>query len=128
VSSPHRWKAQPHPSQLVRQTPNHNTRTSASAVKYWRCGGVNAQALRCLHQQGVLENIKRRGCGASADKIELFMIYSDAHLGQIDLAGPSGRGVGHSPFKGLRVMRSDLLQSLLESVQALPNISLLYGR
>ncbi|KIX01084.1 uncharacterized protein Z518_10150 [Rhinocladiella mackenziei CBS 650.93] len=90
--------------------------------------GLTPNALRCLHHLGVLPRIRENALGTDIDKIELFNIYSGVNLGQIDITGSQGNGVGEPPFRGLRIMRADLLQSLIAGVKSLDNIKLEYGR
>ncbi|KAK5061230.1 hypothetical protein LTR84_007772 [Exophiala bonariae] len=89
--------------------------------------GLTPNALRCLHHLGVLSRIRKHNYGADIDKIELFTIYTGARLGEIKFTGNTGKGVGDPAFKGLRIMRSDLLQALSETALALDNIDIKYG-
>ncbi|KAJ9611648.1 hypothetical protein H2200_004832 [Cladophialophora chaetospira] len=90
--------------------------------------GLTPNALRCLHHLGVLARIRAHGFGIDIDKIELFTIYTGAHLGEITFLGDQGTGVGEPMFKGLRIMRADLMQSLTECVRELDNVKIQYGR
>ena len=90
--------------------------------------GLTPNALRCLHHLGVLARIRADGFGIDIDKIELFTIYTGAHLGEITFLGDQGTGVGKPSFKGLRIMRADLMQSLTECVRELDNVKIEYGR
>ncbi|KIY02755.1 uncharacterized protein Z520_01220 [Fonsecaea multimorphosa CBS 102226] len=89
--------------------------------------GLTPNALRCLHHLGALPRIRARGVGTDIDKIELFTIYTGARLGEITFTGEGGVGVGDPAFKGLRILRADLVQSLTETVKALDNVKLEYG-
>ncbi len=89
--------------------------------------GLTPNALRCLYHLGVLSRISAKSLGIKIDKIELFTIYTGAHLGEITFSGTQGDGVGNPPFKGLRINRSDLVQSLTECVRGLDNVKLEYG-
>ena len=44
------------------------------------------------------------------------------------LTGSHGNGVGNPAFKGFRIMRSDLVQSLTDCIRELDNVKLEYGR
>jgi 2-polyprenyl-6-methoxyphenol hydroxylase-like FAD-dependent oxidoreductase len=90
--------------------------------------GLTPNALRCLHHLGVLARIHESSLGAAIDRIELFTIHTGARLGEISFTGEQGSGVGKPPFKGLRIMRADLVQSLTECVRQLDNVRLEYGR
>ncbi|ETI26615.1 hypothetical protein G647_10376 [Cladophialophora carrionii CBS 160.54] len=90
--------------------------------------GLTPNALRCLHHLGVLSRIHENSLGATIDKIELFTIHTGARLGEIGFTGAQGEGVGQPPFKGLRIMRADLVQSLTECVRNLNNVRFAYGR
>lgn len=89
--------------------------------------GLTPNALRCLHHLDVLSRIRQNRYGVDVDKIELFTIYTGARLGEINFTGETGNGVGDPAFKGLRIMRSDLLQALLETAMTLENIKIKYG-
>lgn len=90
--------------------------------------GLTPNALRCLHHLGVLSRIQAKTLGISIDKIEIFTIYTGATLGEISFFGDKGQGVGNPAFKGLRIRRADLVQSLTECVRELDNVKLEYGR
>lgn len=90
--------------------------------------GLTPNALRCLHHLGVLSHIREQKYGADIEKIELFTIYTGARLGQITFTGDTGNGVGKPAFKGLRIVRADLLQALLKTAMSLDNIKIEYGR
>lgn len=91
--------------------------------------GLTPNAQRCLHHLGVLQHIQAKRLGVEVDKIELLSTYNGAKLGHIDFkgAGSEDDGVGDPPFKGLRIMRADLLQSLIECTQEHRNIKLEYN-
>lgn len=90
--------------------------------------GLTPNALRCLHNLGVLEHIRRRQYGIDIDQIDLFTIHSGAKLGEIKFIGPSGEGVGDPKLKGLRIMRADLMRALLDAIEATDNITIEYDR
>lgn len=90
--------------------------------------GLTPNAVRCLHHLEVLPLIREKGLGIDVEKIELFTIYTGASLGEIVFTGAKGDGVGEPPFKGLRIMRADLVQSLTEKVQTLSHVKSQYGR
>ncbi|KIW69406.1 hypothetical protein PV04_05285 [Phialophora macrospora] len=90
--------------------------------------GLTPNALRCLHHLGVLARIHESSLGVAVDRIELFTMYTGARLGEISFTGEQGSGVGTPPFKGLRIMRADLVQSLTECVRQFDNVRLEYGR
>jgi len=89
--------------------------------------GLTPNALRCLHHLGVLSHIRQQQYGVDIDKIELFTIYTGARLGQITFTGEKGDGVGTPKFKGLRIMRADLLKALLKTAISLHSIKIEYG-
>lgn len=89
--------------------------------------GLTPNALRCLHHLGALSLIREESLGTDIDRIELFTIYTGASLGEITFTGSHGNGVGDPTFKGLRIMRADLVQSLTYCVKALDNVKLRYG-
>ncbi|ETN45570.1 uncharacterized protein HMPREF1541_09402 [Cyphellophora europaea CBS 101466] len=90
--------------------------------------GLTPNALRALHALGVMEGIKERRLGADIDRIELFDVYSAARLGNINFCDAYGNGVGKPSFKGLRILRSDLLVALLATTKQHSNIKIRYGR
>lgn len=89
--------------------------------------GLTPNAQRCLYHLGVLQQLRARAMGVEIEKIDLFTIHNGARLGQIDFTGNDGNGVGEPPFKGLRIMRADLVQVLTETVRSHDNIKLEYG-
>jgi salicylate hydroxylase len=95
-------------------------------------GAINLtpNALRYLDYLGVVEIIKQRDFGANVDKIELFSIRTGARLGELDFTNASeeGKGFGTPPYKGLRIMRAELIRGLLQAVAKLENIELKYGK
>jgi 2-polyprenyl-6-methoxyphenol hydroxylase-like FAD-dependent oxidoreductase len=90
--------------------------------------GLTPNAQRCLYHLGVLPRIQAKGLGIVVDKIELFTIYTGTKLGHIDFTGDEGNGLGEPALKGLRIMRADLLQSVVDAIRSLSNIKLEYGR
>ncbi|KAH0845443.1 putative salicylate hydroxylase [Fonsecaea pedrosoi] len=89
--------------------------------------GLTPNALRCLHHLGVLPRVRAKSLGTGIDKIELFTIYTGAKLGEINFEGQNGGGVGQPAFKGLRILRADLVESLTDTAKALDNVKLVYG-
>jgi salicylate hydroxylase len=89
--------------------------------------GLTPNALRALDALGVLTRIRKQAMGIEVNQIELFNVYTAAKIGEIDFKGTDRKGVGSPPYKGLRVMRSDLLRGLLQTVEALDNVSIIYG-
>jgi salicylate hydroxylase len=90
--------------------------------------GLTPNAVRALATLGVLQHIKQRELGIEVEKIELFDIYSASSLGIITFTGADGNGLGAPPFKGLRILRSGLLNALLDEVTRQTNVTLEYGR
>jgi salicylate hydroxylase len=95
-------------------------------------GAINLtpNALRYLYHLGVLDVIKQEGFGSNVDKIELFSLGTGARLGEIDFtdAANKGEGFGNPPYKALRIMRADLITSLLQAISKLENVQLKYGK
>lgn len=114
-----RWmSSQPHITILeLRPSPS----TMGGAI------GLTPNALRALAALGVMDYITQKHLGASIDRIELFDIYTASRLGDISFSGPGGEGLGLPPFKGLRILRCDLLSALLNTVAQLNNITVEYG-
>ena len=90
--------------------------------------GLTPNALRCLHHLGILARINTKSLATAIDSIELFTTYTGAKLGEITFTGAKGNGVGILPFKGLRLMRAELVKALTECIQELNNVRLEYGR
>ncbi len=97
--------------------------------------GLTPNALRALHHLGVLKCIREKGVGCEVGKIELFEIYGGKKLGIIDFTGGSGtdgEGVkceaGEERFKGLRIMRKDLVECMLECVRQRGSVEDEFGR
>ena len=92
--------------------------------------GLTPNALRALQHLGVLQRIRERGLGCETRKIELFGIYSGGKLGEISFEDEKGEGVGTegSRFKGLRIMRKDLIQAMMDVVQEKENVKVVFGR
>ena len=88
---------------------------------------LTPNALRILHNLGVLDAIKRKHYGATINTIQLFDIYTTASCGLIDFRGGDGNGHGQPPFKALRIMRRELLDALLETAAKYQNIVIRYG-
>ena len=89
--------------------------------------GLTPNAVRALYRLGVLDHINNQQFGAYIDSIQLFNVYSAAELGQISFSGSDGEGVGDPKFKGLRILRSDLLKALMQTVQSLNNVEIKFG-
>ena len=95
-------------------------------------GAINLtpNALRYLDHLGVLDFIKQKGFGSNVDKIELFSLGTGTRLGEIDFtnAANKGEGFGNPPYKAMRIMRADLITSLLQAISKLENVQLNYGK
>jgi salicylate hydroxylase len=95
--------------------------------------GLTPNALRALNHLGVLERLRKEKVGCEVEKIELFNMYSGGRLGHISFEGAEGKGVGKKDgggggrFKGLRIMRRDLMEGLVGAVRERKNVSLRYG-
>jgi salicylate hydroxylase len=81
----------------------------------------------------VLGKLREKRLGCDVDKIELFSLYSAARLGEISFlgegtGGEEGIGEANNRFKGLRVLRKDMCQAMLECVQEKANVSILWGK
>lgn len=79
-------------------------------------GAVNLTptAARCLDILGVLDVLKKRKGGCEVGLIEVFSLHTGSSLGSIDY---NGDGNGFGGYRGWRVMRSELMQALLEVAQ-----------
>jgi 2-polyprenyl-6-methoxyphenol hydroxylase-like FAD-dependent oxidoreductase len=84
-------------------------------------GAVNLtpNALRCLDVLGVLEQLKIRRSGCVVNSIQLFSLHTAASMGTIDFRG--------SKYLAMRVMRSELLQAMLDVATKL-DIQIKYGK
>jgi salicylate hydroxylase len=89
--------------------------------------GLTPNAVRALHHLDVLKHIQERQLGNWVDSIQLFNLYTASSLGAISFTGPDGNGIGDPPFRGLRILRSELLDALIQTVKALPNVSIRFG-
>jgi 2-polyprenyl-6-methoxyphenol hydroxylase-like FAD-dependent oxidoreductase len=92
--------------------------------------GLTPNALRALNHLGVLQGLRERGLGCDVKRIELFGIYSGARLGEIDFDGQGG-GIGSNEagkFRGLRIMRKDLVAALLDRARQCDNVRIEFGR
>lgn len=89
--------------------------------------GLTPNAVRALYRLDVLKHIQEQQFGTSIDKIELFNVYSAASLGAISFSGPENHGVGDPPFKGLRILRSEVLDALIQTVNSLPNVTIKFS-
>lgn len=89
-------------------------------------GAVNLtpNALRCLDILSVLDVLKTRKAGCEIRAIQLFSLHTAASLGTIDY---DGTGSGFGGYRGWRVMRSELMQALLEVAQKM-GIQIKYGK
>ncbi|KAM5437046.1 hypothetical protein MferCBS31731_005701 [Microsporum ferrugineum] len=82
-------------------------------------GAVNLMpnALRNLDRLGVYKHLQENKCGAEVDRIELFSNYSGpGQLASMDFVDTEGSPLGG--FRGLRVMRSDLMSAMLDAINA----------
>lgn len=89
-------------------------------------GAVNLtpNAVRCLDILGVLDILKTKKVGCEINSIQLFSLHTGSSLGTIDYNG-SGNGFGG--YRGWRVMRSELMQAMLDMAQKL-EIRIEYGK
>jgi salicylate hydroxylase len=90
--------------------------------------GLTPNALRALNSLGVLDVIRKHGFGAGVDGIEIFDIQTGGRCGGIDFSSTDGKGIGTPPFRGLRILRGDLLKALGEVVAGLKNVTVEYGK
>ncbi|KAL3460151.1 hypothetical protein BJX64DRAFT_290631 [Aspergillus heterothallicus] len=91
-------------------------------------GPVNLtpKALRCLDKLGVLAKLKEMKAGCSVDAIQLFSMRTGADIATIDYTGSDGSGF--AGYKGWRVMRSDLLNAMLDVARKIPGVEVRYGK
>lgn len=91
-------------------------------------GAVNLTptAIRCLDLLGVLDELRRRKAGVEVDKIQLFSLHTGASLGVMDYTGPEGNGF--DGYKGMRILRGDLLQAMLSVVEKLEQVEIIYSK
>ncbi|KAF3479868.1 salicylate hydroxylase [Arthroderma uncinatum] len=96
-------------------------------------GAVNLMpnALRNLDKLGVYSHLKQNKCGVEIDRIELFSNYSGPdQLASMDFVDKDGNPLGS--FRGLRVMRSDLMEAMLNAISASTyanvTLNILYGK
>lgn len=89
--------------------------------------GLTPNAVRALATLGAMRYIEQKQLGATIDRIELFDIYSATNLGNITFTSADGQGLGQPPFKGLRILRSDLMEALVHAAEQHSNISIEYG-
>jgi 2-polyprenyl-6-methoxyphenol hydroxylase-like FAD-dependent oxidoreductase len=91
-------------------------------------GAVNLTptALRCLNDLGVFEQLESLHLGCPVNTIDIFSLHSAASLGIIDYNGPTGEGF--DGYKGRRIMRKDLLESMLNVARQAPNILFRFGK
>ncbi|KPI35182.1 uncharacterized protein AB675_10123 [Cyphellophora attinorum] len=89
--------------------------------------GLTPNAVRALHHLDVLKHIQEHRFGNSVGSIQLFNVYTASSLGAISFTGPDGNGIGDPPFKGLRILRSELLDALMRTAKALPNVKIQFG-
>ena len=120
----HRFLPEPKPKITV-----YEIRATPSTIG----GAVNLtpKALRYLDYLGVLDILKSKGQGAECKTIEIFDIYSGKKAAELDFRGPEGRGIGKEKGKeyfARRVMRSHLQQALLQVIEALDEIRVVFGK
>lgn len=91
-------------------------------------GPVNLtpKALRCLDKLGVFEELKNMRAGCEVDGIQLFSMRTGGQIGAIDYARSDGNGFGG--YKGWRVMRFQLLCSLLKVLERFSSVQIMYGK
>ncbi|KAK2875133.1 hypothetical protein FQN49_001759 [Arthroderma sp. PD_2] len=92
---------------------------------------LTPNALRNLDRLGVYKHLQQNKYGAEVDRIELFSNYTGPDpLASIDFVEADGSPLGG--FRGLRVMRSDLLGAMLDAIRtstyANVNLNILYGK
>jgi 2-polyprenyl-6-methoxyphenol hydroxylase-like FAD-dependent oxidoreductase len=89
-------------------------------------GAVNLtpNAVRCLDILGVLDVLKVRKLGCEINSIQLFSLHTGSSLGTINY---DGNGDGFGGYRGWRVMRSELMQAMLDVAQKM-GIRIEYGK
>ena len=92
--------------------------------------GLTPNALRVLHHLGVLDMLHAKGYGVEIGKIEMFEVERGGRIGEISFEGAEGQGVGEvgRRFKGLRVLRTELTEAMLEVVRGKENVEVEFGR
>ena len=92
--------------------------------------GLTPNALRVLHHLGVLDVLHAKGYGVEIGKIEMFEVERGGRIGEISFEGAEGQGVGEEGrrFKGLRVLRTELTEAMLEVVRGKENVEVEFGR
>ena len=92
--------------------------------------GLTPNALRALHHLGVLDVLHAKGYGVEISKIEMFEVERGGRIGEISFEGAEGQGVGEEGrrFKGLRVLRTELTEAMLEVVRGKENVEVEFGR
>jgi salicylate hydroxylase len=73
--------------------------------------GLTPNALRYLDRLGVLSKLNGKKLGCETDGVEIFSIHSGRNMGEISFRGMA------DGYKGRRVMRKDLLEGMLETLQ-----------
>ncbi|KAL3444245.1 hypothetical protein BJX65DRAFT_311024 [Aspergillus insuetus] len=91
-------------------------------------GPVNLtpKALRCLDKLGVLAKLREMKAGCPVDGIQLFSMRTGAEIATIDYNGPEG--TGFSGYKGWRVMRSDLLNAMVNVAAGSRGVEIQFGK
>ena len=92
--------------------------------------GLTPNALRALHHLGVLDVLHAKGYGVEISKIEMFEVERGGRIGEISFEGTDGKGVGEEGrnFKGLRVLRVELVEAMLEVVRGREDVEVKSGR
>lgn len=95
-------------------------------------GAVNLtpKALRYLDQLGVLRTLEGRGAGVECKKIEMFDLYSGARHAEVDFGGKEGKGIGKegSRYFAKRILRRDIQAAMLELIEGLEGVSVVFGK
>ena len=83
-----------------------------------------------LHNLGVLDVLHAKGHGVEIGRIEMFEIERGGSIGEINFEEADGKGVGEEGmrFKGLRVLRAELVEAMLEVVRGRENVEVEFGR
>ena len=94
--------------------------------------GLPPNALRVLYHLGVLDVLHAKGYGVEIGKIEMLEVERGGRIGEIRFEGADGKGVGDEEeggrFKGLRVLRAELVEAMLEVVRGRENVEVEFGR
>jgi 2-polyprenyl-6-methoxyphenol hydroxylase-like FAD-dependent oxidoreductase len=114
--------------QYLNKPPSHPYKSlNMAAIEILIIGGavnLTPNAVRCLDILGVLDVLKTRKVECEINLIQLFSLHTGSSLGMIDY-NRSGNGFGG--YRGRRVMRSELMQAMLDVAQKL-EIQIEYGK